>query len=104
MHDGIDPVRLTRPRRAHLLAAALLVSVFSVTGCTGSSGTTARDAEQARAHELADAEGRPVQGVVTCAVHGGCHAARLDRAGSRRSCRPLGQADFEADPASAVAS
>jgi subtilase family serine protease len=41
MHDSIRPVRLTRSRRAHLLAAGLLLSVVSVAGCTESSGTTA---------------------------------------------------------------
>ena len=44
MHDSIHPARLTRSRRARLLAAALLLSVVSVAGCTGSSGTTARGA------------------------------------------------------------
>jgi subtilase family serine protease len=44
MRDSIHPARLTRSWRAHLLAAALLLSVVSVAGCTGSSGTTARGA------------------------------------------------------------
>jgi subtilase family serine protease len=44
VRDSIHPVRLTRSRRAHLLAVALLLSVVSVAGCTGSSGTTARGA------------------------------------------------------------
>jgi subtilase family serine protease len=44
MSGGIHPARLTRSWRAHLLAAALLLSVVSVAGCTGSSGTTARGA------------------------------------------------------------
>jgi len=42
MRDRIQPARLTRSRRAHLLAVALLLSVVSVAGCTGSSGTTPR--------------------------------------------------------------
>jgi subtilase family serine protease len=42
MRDTIHPARLTRSWRAHLLAAALLLGVLSVAGCTGSSGTTAR--------------------------------------------------------------
>ena len=42
MRHGIHPARLTRSWRAHLLAAALLLSVVSVAGCTGSSATTAR--------------------------------------------------------------
>ena len=44
MRGSIHPERLTRSWRAHLLAAALLLSVVSVAGCTGSSGTTARGA------------------------------------------------------------
>ncbi len=42
MRDIIQPAWLTRSRRAPLLAAALLLSVVLVAGCTGSSGTTAR--------------------------------------------------------------
>ena len=42
MRHSIYPARLTRSWRAHLLAAALLLSVVSVPGCTASSGTTAR--------------------------------------------------------------
>jgi subtilase family serine protease len=48
MRDSIQPARLTRPWRAHLLAAALLLSVVSVAACTGSSGTTARGTATAR--------------------------------------------------------
>jgi subtilase family serine protease len=44
MRDSIHPARLTRSRRAYLLAVALLLSVVLVAGCTGSSGTTARPA------------------------------------------------------------
>jgi subtilase family serine protease len=40
---SIHPARLTRSRRAHLLAATLLLSVVPVAGCTGGSGATARD-------------------------------------------------------------
>ncbi|HLM89664.1 MAG TPA: hypothetical protein VK284_11675, partial [Streptosporangiaceae bacterium] len=47
MRDSIHPARLTRSRRAHLLAVALLLSVVSIAGCTGSSGTTARGAATA---------------------------------------------------------
>ena len=39
MRDGIQPARLTRSRRAHLLAGALLLSGVLVAGCTGSSGS-----------------------------------------------------------------
>ncbi len=42
MRGSIHPARLTRSWRAHLLAAALLLGVVSVAGCTGSSGTTPR--------------------------------------------------------------
>ena len=41
MHDSIHPARLTRPRRAHLLAVVLLLSVVLAAGCTGSSGRPA---------------------------------------------------------------
>jgi subtilase family serine protease len=41
MRDSIHPAGLTRSRRAHLLAAALLLSVVSVAGCTGSSSSSA---------------------------------------------------------------
>jgi len=47
MRGSIHPARLTRSCRAHLLAAALLLSVVSVAGCTGSSGTTAHGAATA---------------------------------------------------------
>jgi subtilase family serine protease len=41
MRDSIQPARLTRSWRAHLPAVALLLSVVSVAGCTGSSGSSA---------------------------------------------------------------
>jgi len=41
MRDNIHPARLTRSRRAHLLAVALLSGVVLVAGCTGSSGSPA---------------------------------------------------------------
>jgi subtilase family serine protease len=44
MHDSIHPARLARSRRAHLLAAALLLSVVLVAGCTGGSGSPATTA------------------------------------------------------------
>jgi len=44
MRHSVHPAWLTRSWRAHLLAAGLLLSVVSVAGCTGSSGTTARTA------------------------------------------------------------
>ena len=42
MRDSIQPARLTRSRRAHLLAAALPLGVVLVAGCTGSSGQPGR--------------------------------------------------------------
>jgi subtilase family serine protease len=42
MHASIQPARLTRSRRAHLPAAALLLSGVLVAGCTGSSGSPAK--------------------------------------------------------------
>ena len=39
MHDSIHPARLTRSRRAHLLAVALLLGVVLVAGCSGSPGS-----------------------------------------------------------------
>ena len=44
MRGSIQPGRLTRSRRARLLAAGLLLGVVSVAGCTGSSGATGRGA------------------------------------------------------------
>jgi hypothetical protein len=41
MHASIPPVPLTRSRRAGALAAALLLGVVLVAGCTGSSGSPA---------------------------------------------------------------
>jgi subtilase family serine protease len=42
MHDGTQPAPLTRSRRAHLPAAALLLSGVLVAGCTGGSGSPAK--------------------------------------------------------------
>src|SRR5271168_4842510 len=41
MRHNIHPARLTRTRRAHLPAFALLLGVVLVAGCTGSSGSPA---------------------------------------------------------------
>jgi subtilase family serine protease len=41
MHDSIQPGRLTRSRRARLLAVALPLSAVLVAGCTGGSGSPA---------------------------------------------------------------
>src|SRR5271168_3692012 len=40
MRHHIHPARLTRSRRAHLPAFALLLGVVLVAGCTGSSGSS----------------------------------------------------------------
>jgi hypothetical protein len=42
VRGSIQPGRLTRSRRARLLAAGLLLGVVSVAGCTGSPGATGR--------------------------------------------------------------
>ena len=44
MHDSIHRARLTRSRRAHLLAVPLLLSGVAVAGCTRSSGSLATTA------------------------------------------------------------
>jgi len=72
MHDSIQPGRLTRSRRAHLLAVAVLLSVVSVAGCTESSGTTAGGAAAAAARGAAT----PAGVVSGCP---GCYAPHLFR-------------------------
>jgi len=55
MRASIQPERLTRSWRAHLLAAALLLGVVSVAGCTGSSSSpAAASGEAARAGVVSD--------------------------------------------------
>ena len=44
MRGSIQPGRLTRSRRARLLAAGLLLGVVSMAGCTGSPGAAGRGA------------------------------------------------------------
>jgi subtilase family serine protease len=70
MRDSIQPERLTRSWRAHLLAAALLLSVVSVAGCTGSSGPTAGG--------TATASGTAIPAGVDAGCQG-CYAPRLFR-------------------------
>jgi subtilase family serine protease len=41
MRDSTHPARLTRSRRAHLLAVAVILSVVSAAGCEGGPGSTA---------------------------------------------------------------
>jgi kumamolisin len=52
MHDSIQPGRLTRSWRAHLLAAALPLSAVLVAGCTGGSGHPAPATTRATAPAL----------------------------------------------------
>ena len=60
MHDSIHPARLARSRRAHLLAAALLLSVVLVAGCTGGPGSpTAATARGAAAPVSSPASAGP---------------------------------------------
>ncbi|MGP7999112.1 MAG: S8 family serine peptidase [Streptosporangiaceae bacterium] len=59
MRDSSLPARLTRSWRARLLAAALLLSVALVAGCTGSSGTTASGASAATARGAATPASSP---------------------------------------------
>jgi len=58
MRDSIRPARLTRSRRAHLLAVALLLSVVLVAGCGRGSGSpaaaTARGAATPASSAVAD--------------------------------------------------
>ena len=44
MHDSIQPARLARSRRAHLLTLALLLSGVLIAGCTGGSSSPAATA------------------------------------------------------------
>ena len=55
MHDSVQPGRLTRSRRAHLLAVALPLSAVLVAGCTGGSGHPALATARATASALSAA-------------------------------------------------
>ena len=55
MRDSIHPARLTRSRRAHLLAVALPLSAVLVAGCTGGSGRPAAATARATASALSAA-------------------------------------------------
>ena len=55
MRDSIHPARLTRSRRAHLLAVALPLSAVLVAGCTGGSGHPAPATARATASALSAA-------------------------------------------------
>jgi hypothetical protein len=72
MHASIPLVPLTRSRRAGGLAAALLLSVVSVTGCTGSSGSPAAAPTRAAATPAS----RAVSG---CLPQASCYAPYLFR-------------------------
>jgi len=56
MHASIQPARLTRSRRAHLPAAALLLSGVLAAGCTGSSGHPATTAATRSAPSSANSD------------------------------------------------
>jgi subtilase family serine protease len=72
MRDSIQPARLTRSWRAHLLAAALLLSVVLVAGCTGSSGSPAAAPTRAAATPASRA-------VSDCLPPASCYAPHLFR-------------------------
>src|SRR6202167_3759732 len=55
MRDKIHPARLTRSRRAHLLAVALPLGAVLVAGCTGGSGHPAPATPRATASALSAA-------------------------------------------------
>jgi subtilase family serine protease len=55
MRDSIHPARLTRSRRAHLLAVALPLGAVLVAGCTGGSGHPAPATPRATASALSAA-------------------------------------------------
>jgi subtilase family serine protease len=55
MRDNIDPTRLIRTRRAHLLAVALPLGAVLVAGCTGGSGHPAPATPRASASALSAA-------------------------------------------------
>ena len=71
MHDSIRPARLTRSRRAHLVAVAPLLSGVLLAGCTGSSARPATNA----------ATGSASTAAVSGCLHppASCYAPRLLR-------------------------
>ena len=71
MRDSIHPARLTRSRRAHLLAVAVLLSVVLAAGCGGGPGSTATTVPTGPA---------PSGAVSGCLLHpGSCYAPHLFR-------------------------
>jgi subtilase family serine protease len=78
MRGSTHPAGPTRSWRTHLLAAALLLSVVLVAGCTGSSGTTARGA----ASSLASPEAAVAAAASSCLSPpaASCYAPYLFRA------------------------
>ena len=77
MDDSTQPARLTRSRRAHLLAVAPLLSGVLVAGCTGSSGSpspasagpaTTSGSAAATGPATTVAAGRPAGAVSSCPV------------------------------------
>ena len=71
MRDSIHPARLTRSRRAHLLAVAVLLSVVLAAGCGGGPGSTATTVPTGPA---------PSGAVSGCLLHpGSCYTPHLFR-------------------------
>ncbi len=71
MRDSIHPARLTRSRRAHLLAVAVLLSVVLAAGCGGGPGSTATTVPVGSA---------PSAAASGCLLHpGSCYAPHLFR-------------------------
>jgi subtilase family serine protease len=71
MRDSIHPARLTRSRRAHLLAVAVLLSVVLAAGCGGGPGSTATTVPAGSA---------PPAAASGCLLHpGSCYAPHLFR-------------------------
>ena len=71
MRDSIHPTRLTRSRRAHLLAVAVLLSVVLAAGCGGGPGSTATTVLTGLA---------PSDAVSGCLLHpGSCYAPHVFR-------------------------
>ena len=71
MRGSIHPARLTRSRRAHLLAVAVLLSVVLAAGCGGGPGSTATTVPVGSA---------PSAAASGCLLHpGSCYAPHLFR-------------------------
>jgi subtilase family serine protease len=82
MRGSIHPARLTRSRRAGLLAVALLLGLVLVAGCTGSSGGAARGAATPASSpaSTSPAAARVVSGCLLAQAPVSCYAPVLFRA------------------------